>query len=55
MQTKSNDNAAIAAASRELEQALQRLDDAIREYEDYGSSLAEEMQQYRDSRRRWLY
>lgn len=45
---------AIAAANRELEQALQELDDKIREYQQFGSNLTEEMQDYRDERRRWL-
>ena len=45
---------AIAAANRELEQALQELDDKIREYQQFGSNLTEEMQDYRDARRRWL-
>jgi len=45
---------AIAAANRELEQALQELDDKIREYQQFGSNLTEELQDYRDARRRWL-
>jgi len=45
---------AIAAANRELEQALQELDDKIREYQQFGSNLTEELQDYRDKRRRWL-
>lgn len=54
MQTKSNDNAAITAANQELEQALQELDDRIREYEKFGKMLTEEKQNYHDSRRKWL-
>ncbi|MBQ3503861.1 MAG: hypothetical protein IJA75_04070 [Oscillospiraceae bacterium] len=45
---------AISAANRELEQALQELDDKIREYQQFGSNLTEELQDYRDARRRWL-
>ncbi len=46
--------AAITEASRELEQALQELEAQIREYEQFGKALTEEMQNYRNTRRRWL-
>ena len=52
--TAQHEETVIAEASRELEQALQELDTQIQEYEKFGKALMEDMQSYRNTRRRWL-
>lgn len=45
---------ALKDASRDLELALMELDVQIQEYEKFGAELAEDMKDYRNTRRRWL-
>ena len=44
----------VEAARRELEQARQLFDQRIKEFEDYGKTLVNEMQYFRSSRSKWL-
>ena len=52
--TAQREDTVIAEASRVLEQALQELDTQIQEYEKFGEALKNDMQNYRNTRSRWL-